>query len=261
MTENDLELNDDLPPRRLHFEWLLPLFFSPRRTLEQVRKQDHGVWLLPLLVISLLAVIAMICAGGPRQLAAETGTNLPPNFLYYTPEQQQQFLDAMANARGPFFMIVLPAMMALIGIWLSWFLLGSILHLALTMSGSRSSSTASLNLTAWASLPFGIMYIVQAIYFLNANTLIRSPGLSGFVAADTRGIEAYFGSVLALVTLYLLWQVALLLVGVRGISGLARGKAWFATLVSVVLVLLLQALPGFLLGQLGELSIIRPFMF
>jgi hypothetical protein len=261
MTDTDLDTSMDLQPRRLHFEWVLPLFLHPRRTLEQVRKQENGVWLAPLLVLSALAIIAMICAGGPRQLAAEMGTNLPPNFQWYTPEQQQQFLDAMANARGPFFMIVLPAASALIGIWLSWFLLGSILHLALTMSGSRSSSTASLNLTAWASLPFGVMYIVQAIYYLNANVTIRSPGVSGFIPADATGFLAFIGAMAALLTIYLLWQVILLLAGVVPMTGLKRSKAWFATLLTVFIVLLLQALPGFLSAQLGGLSIIRPFMF
>jgi hypothetical protein len=142
-------------------------------------------------------------------------------------------------------------------VWLGWFILGSVLHLVMTLSGSRSSNTASLNLTAWASLPFGLRYIVQGIYYIASGSLIRGPGLSGFAAPEATFLAAF----LALVDIYLVWQIALLLVGARPLSGLARGKAVLAVFISVLIVLALESLPGFLSAQMGDLSVVRPFLF
>lgn len=255
---NETDLDTYAPPRKFHFEWVFPIFFRPRRTLKEVTKQETGVWQTPLLILSILAVLAMIMAAGPRQTAAQMGTAiLPPNFQYYTPEQQQQFMDAISQAQGPMFMIVFPAVSALIGLWLSWFILGSVLHLVMTLSGSRSSNTASLNLAAWASMPFGVRYIVQSIYYLSTGNLIRATGIAGFVAPEA----TFLAALLTLVDIYLIWQVILLLLGARPLSGLSRGKAVLAVFASVLIVLGLQALPGFLSAQLGDLSVVRPFMF
>jgi len=35
------DLSNDEKPRRLHFEWVLPLFFRPARTLKTVVERDH----------------------------------------------------------------------------------------------------------------------------------------------------------------------------------------------------------------------------
>ncbi len=254
---NETENDNYIPPRKFHFEWVFPLFFHPRRTLNEVAQQKNGVWHTPLLILSVLAVLAMILAGGPRQTAAQMGSILPSNFQYYTPEQQQQFMDAISQAQGPLFMVVFPAVSALIGVWLSWFLLGSVLHLVMTLNGSRSTNTGALNLAGWASLPFAVRYIVQGIYYLATGSLIRSPGISGFAAPEA----TFLSALLALVDIYLVWQVALLLTGARPLSGLSRGKAVLSVFVSVLIVLALEALPGFLSSQLGDLSVIRPFLF
>ena len=69
---NENELDSYAPPRKLHFEWVLPLFFRPGRTLKEVTRQENGVWHTPLLILSILVVLAMIRAsvvlpvpGGP----------------------------------------------------------------------------------------------------------------------------------------------------------------------------------------------------
>ena len=59
---------------------------------------------------------------------------------------------------------------------------------------------------------------------------------------------------LGFVDIYFLWMVALLLIGAAIISGMQRGKTWVTVLVAVLILLALQALPGFIGGQLGGLS-------
>ncbi len=255
MAEADIDtLENNEHPRRLRFDWLLPLFFRPRRTLGEIAEQNHGVWLTPLLVLSLLAIVAVLVASPIRQQAAQMGSETPQDFQYWSAEQQQQYMEAQANSAGPLFTTVFPALTSLLGLWISWFLLGSILHLALTLTGSRSSSTAALNLAAWASLPLGLRFIVQTVAMLAQKQLIAGPGLSGFIAADATGLILYLRSMLSFVDIYFLWMVVLLLIGAVIISGMHRTKAWVTALVAVILLLALQALPGFIGSQLSGLS-------
>lgn len=256
---NEIEVVEEPRPRRLHFEWLLPVFFRPGRTMHAVSQQEKGVWLAPLLVLSLLALIVSLAGGQARAAAAQPSGELPPDFQYWPPEQQEQYLQSQQNRASPAVIYGLPALGALAGIWIGWFLLGSILHLALTMVGSRGSNTAALNLAAWASMPFAIRFIVQAVYMLATRQVIQAPGFSGFIAADAAGFAAFLRPLLANVDIYTLWMVILLLIGAAPLTGLGKGKTWVAVILSVLLLLALQALPGYIAGRLSGLNPTRMF--
>jgi len=247
--------------RRLHFEWVLPLFFRPAKTLKTVVERDHPVWQTPLLILSVLAILVVLVGAPIRtQLTQQVG-ELPPDFQYWPPDQQEQYYASQANKANPLFIYLFPALGALIGIWLSWFLLGSILHLALTLSGSRGNSRQAINLTAWASLPFALRSLVTVIAILVNKRLIDSPGVSGFVAADAEGFSAFIRVLLTFVDIYLIWQVILLMVGSLPLTGLTRGKAWTAVFISVLLMLVLQTVPGYVGGLLSGLDVTRGFFF
>jgi len=262
MAEAELDaLNNNEHPRRLRFDWLLPLFFRPRRTLTQIGEQNHGVWLAPLLVLTLLVIISALAAHPIRQQAAQMGSAIPPDFQYWSTDQQQAYMDAQANSSGPMFTLIFPALSALLGLWVSWFLLGSILHLALTLTGSRSSNTASLNLAAWASLPFLIGFLVQAVYLLSTGQLITAPGLAGFASADGVGLSAVARPFLGVVDLYWIWHIVLLLIGAVDSSGTSRLKTVIVVLTVVLLVWVLRALPGILAARLSSMPATQPFFF
>lgn len=255
MVENDLE-NSDLQQvsPRLRFDWLLPLLARPRRTLKEICAQEKAVWLVPLLLLSLLAVVHVLASGPARQMGAQIASSAPIDTRYYTDEQRLQIEQAVQAGQSPLMIYLLPAVGSLAGLWVGWFLLGSFLHLALTLSGSRSSNTTALNLAAWASLPTALRYLVQSIAMLVSRRLLVSPGLSGFVTAGGGGGQAFLRALLERVDLYLFWQVALLLIGSVLISGLTRKKAWPVALVAVLLWLSVRALPSFISAQLGSLS-------
>jgi hypothetical protein len=136
---------------------------------------------------------------------------------------------------------------------LTWFLTGSILHLILTLSGSRSSNTSALNVVGWASLPFGLRALLQGIVVLISKTPINAAGLSGFVGSESAG-AAFLGPLLALVDIFLIWHFILLLVAVRPLSKLPRARAWLAVVFTLVIMLALQALPGFIANKMSGLS-------
>ena len=255
------DLSNDEKPRRLHFEWVLPLFFRPARTLKTVVERDHPFWQTPLLILSVLAILVVLVGAPIRtQLSQQVG-ELPPDFQYWPPDQQEQYFASQANKANPLFIYLFPALGALIGIWLSWFLFGSILHLALTLSGSRGTSRQAINLVAWASLPFAIRSIVTLLAILINKRLIEAAGVSGFIAADAQGFASFMRVLLAFVDIYLIWQVILLMVGSLPLTGLSRGKAWTAVLISVLLMLVLQTVPGYVSSLLSGLEITRGIFF
>ncbi|MHB1337487.1 MAG: hypothetical protein ACYCYG_01555, partial [Bellilinea sp.] len=61
--------------------------------------------------------------------------------------------------------------------------------------------------------------------------------------------------------IYLIWQVILLMVGSLPLTGLSRAKAWTAVIISVLLILLLQSVPGYVARLLGGLELTRGFFF
>ncbi len=243
------------------FRWILPLFIKPKKTTAEIAAQDKNVWLTPLVIVSVLAIIAALVAAPIRRDAIQMGTNLPPDFQYYSEEQQQQFYEAQATQTSPLFLFIFPVLGGLFKLWISWFLLSVILYLALTLMGSRSASLKSYNLAAWTFLPFAIRYVVQILAMLFTRTQVENPGLSGFMSADATGFAAYFGAIIGLIDIYFIFQIVLLFLGSVPVSGIAKTKAWIATGISVFILLLLQAIPGLLSSVLGGLSVTRPFFF
>jgi hypothetical protein len=156
---------------------------------------------------------------------------------------------------------VFPGIGALLGLWMGWFVLGGILHLALTLLGSRSTTTTAFNLAAWSSVPFAIRLLVQIAAMLTAHQLISSPGVSGFIAADAAGVLMFLKGLLALIDLYLIWQVVLLVIGAASTPGLTLGKSLGGVLAAVLLVLVLSALPGFIASQLSGINADQMFIF
>lgn len=255
------EIKEKPKKKPFHFEWILPVIFRPRKTIEVITAQEKSVWLTPLLVVSVMIILATLVAGPIKSNIIQMGLNTPENFQYYSTEQQAQFMSAQANRTSPLFLYVFPIATGLAGLWVSWFLLSSLLHLSLTLAGSRSQNIRSYNLAAWSLLPIAVRHLVQIVAMLVTKTVVSSPGLSGFVTGDIKGAAAFFAAILGLIDLYFIWQIVLLLIGVRPLSSLKRSKAWMATAVSLLILMLLQAVPGFLSSALGGLSTSSSFFF
>lgn len=246
-------------PSRIHFDWLPDAFFRPRQAFDRIANSG-GVWLTPILILSLTAVIAALVAGSIRQATALSGqVNLPPDFQYYSPEQQAQFQQAMAATSSPVFLYVFPALVALSRVWIGWLLVGGLLHLVMTLLGGRGDTGVAMNLVAWAALPFAVRDVVHIIAMLVSKQLIASPGLSGFApTGDGFGI-LFLAGIMGSVDIYLIWYSVLLVLGVRLGNGINRFKAISAVFFILILVFSAQAALVAFASQLGGLTIIRPF--
>lgn len=248
--------------RRKQFEWLWTTFIRPRKAMHEIACEERSVWLIPMLILTVLTLVSALVAGPLRKQAALNAPFEPPeSFQWMTPEQQEQYMQAQQSGADPVRTHVFPAIGALASLWFNWFLLGSVLHLVLTMLGSRGTNTTIYNLTAWASLPFAVRIIVQIIAMLTNKQLLAAPGISGFVTTDGANVMAFIRIMLSMVDIYLIWQIILLWIGASSTSGLTPGKAFSGVLISVVLLLAIASIPGFLMLQFGGLSVTRPFFF
>jgi hypothetical protein len=258
------ETSAELPelPRRFHFGWVLPALFRPRQMFVKIAAQSGDVWLTPILILMVVAVLRSVAAGPLKQAAAAGGSGTPPaGVQYYTPEQQSQFQQTQSATAGPVFVYVFPAVLAALETWVGWLLVVGLLHLVLTMLGGQGASRQAMNLVAWASLPFAVRDGVRMIYLLATHQLISRAGLAGFAPTDGGDGSAYLAQLLGFVDVYLLWHVLLLVAGVRAGNKLSSVKAWSGVLITLAIVLLLEALPGFGLTKLSSLTVIQPFFF
>jgi hypothetical protein len=258
MTESSIEEIDfpEPPKRNLRLDWIPAVFLRPGRALREIVAVDSPSWLAPILLLSLLALAYTLVSAPLRiQAVLSQPPEIPADFQYWSPEVQQKYMESNTPNTGVLRMYGLPGLGALFSVWAGWFLLAAVLHLALTLSGGRGSRAADFNLAAWASLPLAVRWLVQIAAMLATNQLILHPGLSGFIN------QAYLAGIAGLVDIYLCWQFALLVVGASAGSGITRAKAFWAVLVSQLIVLALSALPGYLLSSLSSLSVDRPFFF
>ena len=258
----DIAAQPAQPLKYNRLSWLLGIFVRPRATIRQIAAQLNGVWTLPLLVLCLAALASVAASGWLKQLAAQSGqVELPPDFQYYMPEQQEKFMQAVAATSGPAFVYVLPALARLLTIFAGWLLVGNLLHLVLTMLGGRNTTTGTLNLVAWAGVPFALRDLVRTVAMLITRQLIQAPGLSGFAPLTDSRLAQYLFYLFGLVDIYLILHIFLLGLGARTIGGLSARKAWGGVVVTMLIVIGLQALISFGFAQLSTIQVIRPFMF
>ena len=259
--EDELVLTPTEPDRAWRFDLVMPVLFRPWTGLGRVVAAARPLWRTPLLLLMLAAAASAVVAGSIKAAAAASGEiTFPPGFEFYTPEQQAQFQQAATATNNTTFNYVLPALGAVLGVVVIWFLVGWLLHLLLTLLGGRGTSQAALNIAAWAALPTLLRYGVQIVAMLSTDRLISAPGLAGFAPAGEGFASALLAGVLSHIDIYLLWQILLLYIGVRLSSQLPRAKCWAAVLLTILMVLALRALPAAILAQFGGLTVIRPFL-
>jgi len=248
--------------KRLNFAWIPEMLFHPKRCFQRFASLSNPLWLTPLLILSFAVCINVFLVGRIKSQAALMGEiAYPPDFQYYTPEQQAQYTQAIQSTQGPVFTYVLPIFAALSGVWIGWLFLGGLLHLVTTLFGGRGSIGLSMNIVAWASLPLAVREFVQIIYLFITKKLISNPGLSGFSLVGDSGLPLYFSQILTLIDIYLVWQIILLILGVRISTGLNSTKSFFSVLLTFLIIILIQSGLSYLESALGNLNIARPFFF
>jgi hypothetical protein len=259
---SDVALSPIETPRRFPMDWIPGVLFTPRQTMAKIAAQSRAVWFFPLMILTLTAILNTVVAGPIKIREAQMkGPNLPPDYQYYSPEQQAQIMQAWEATQKPVFIYVFPGLIAVAKVWVVWLIIGGVLHLAVTMLGGRGSAATTLNIVAWASLPLAVRDAVRIIAMLSTGQMVASPGLSGFAPIGEARIYVFFTALLALIDIYVIWYTLLLVIGIRAATKISLGKALGAVMVTVLLSLTLGALLSYGSSLLSNLNVVRPFFF
>jgi len=246
------ELNSS--PRRFDFKQIPAFFLHPRRGVERLAAEERSVWLMPMLVLSIILLLRTIVSGVLQTRASAMGqAALPTDWQWWTPDMQNNYMQAIQATQGPVFVYIIPAVTGLAKMWLGWLIVGGLLHLASTLLGGRGSMRSVLNLAAWASLPFALRDLLRVLFMIIAQHSIASPGLSGF------GGMLFLSKVLASVDVFFIWYSILLVMGLSVTDNLPGGKAAVGVAVVLLLVLLVSGGLGTFSATLGGMMITRPF--
>ncbi len=217
--------------------------------------EARATWLTPMLVLTVTALLVVVVAGYLKTRAAMMGeVTMPPDWQWWTPEMQNNYMQAQQATQGKTFMYIIPLVGAWTSLWLGWVLVAGLLHLGSTLLGGRGTMQGALNVAAWASLPFAIRDILKVIYMLSSGHAIGSPGLSGFATS-----AGFLPQLLSRLDLFVIWYIILLIIGMAIFDGLSRGKAVVDVLVIILLIVLAQAGLGTLLSNVGGQAVQRPF--
>lgn len=247
------------PRRTWRFDLVLPLFIRPRATLERIAAANRALWQTPLLLLLAAITGRSLVNGSITAANRSTDVALPPGFEFYTPEQMAQFQQTAAGTNNVTFNYILPTIGAVLGLLAVWIIISGLLHLGLTLFGGRGTSQATVNIVAWASLPLLLRFAVQIGAMLITDRALVSPGLAGFAPAGEGLLPALASSALSQIDIYLIWQTVLLVIGAKAVSQLPTGKCVAVVLFVTALVMLLRALPGVLMAQFSDLTVIQPF--
>ncbi|PWH12234.1 MAG: hypothetical protein DDG60_14425 [Anaerolineae bacterium] len=245
--------------RQFDFKRLLTFLFQPNKHFEQMAAEEAFSWQLPMLFLSLALVLRLLISGYFQARAAAMGqVPLPPDWQWWTPEMQNNYMQAMQQTQSPVFVYVIPMVLGLVGLWLGWLILSGLLHLASTLLGGRGAMGMALNVTAWASLPFALRDLLRVVFMLVVGRTISSPGLSGFVQATDTG-TVFLAQVLSNVDVFFIWHLILLTFGFRRLDSLSTLKAASGVLMVLFFSLLAQSAFGTLASRLGGLMVTRQF--
>ena len=243
------------PARRFDFSHLFSILTRPRAAFGEIVAEARSTWLTPMLVLTVTAILVVVVGGYLKTRAAMMGeVQLPPDWQYWSPEMQNNYMQAQQATQGVTFRYIIPLVGALTAVWFGWVLFAGLLHLGSTLLGGRGSMQGALNVVAWASLPFAIRDLLRIIYMLSAGHSITSPGLSGFAASS-----GFLSQILARLDIFMIWYVILLVIGFAIADGLPRGKAVVGVIVVMLLVMFAQAGLGTLTSSLGGQAVQRPF--
>src|SRR5512134_116642 len=139
------------PARRFDFARLLPVLTRPNRTFGEMAAEARATWLTPMLLLSITALLVVLVSGYLKTRAAMMGeVTMPPDWQWWTPDMQNNYMQAQQLTQGKVFMYVIPLVGAWSGLWAGWIVLGGLLHLGSTLLGGRGSMQSALNITAWA---------------------------------------------------------------------------------------------------------------
>jgi hypothetical protein len=244
---------------------VLQLLIHPKQTTAAILQNNKAGWWIPMLITTLLLLTAAVVQHQMINKAAQA--NLP----IIDPMLSSDLAGKPLGGGGGGEVIVMEGgggdgmpmegmpvavgesplnyglnlVARLAGFWMVWLILSIILHIGLMIGGGNVSQRAIFNLTAWTSLAIAVRCVVQILYMLISGQPILGDGLSGLFAENT-----FIAFVLGGLDVYLVWQFVMIFIGLHQANNLSKRKLAGLIAVNGLLVLLLAAVPPFVINRI-----------
>ena len=62
MSDIDLTYEEEEKPKKFQTKWFFPMFFQPNKALKEIAEKNYAVWLMPLCLLMLSALILVLVA-------------------------------------------------------------------------------------------------------------------------------------------------------------------------------------------------------
>ncbi len=244
------------------FRLLWGIIARPRATFRYLNESGRRSWWLPALIAVIFVILPIIVASPiqarlVREAVAEAQAIMSETL---SPEQRQQMELAQQSAASPLVITVFPSITGILGLVVGWLVWSGALYLVGMAAGGHTSFGALFRMVIWAWVPHALRGLLQTLYILFTGQLIAHPGLSGLVA-DNRSVseivktppttgQLLASAFLARIDLFLLWNLALLVIGTMVVTRLSGRKATALVLGLWLLITLIALAPTLFSGLL-----------
>lgn len=206
------------------------IFAHPAHALTYLRDHPQRSWLAPLILAILLIVAqGLVTAPIAAQMAAD---RLEEQLAQMPADQRAQFEGRLAQGPNLTLLAGTALVTGLIGLIVRWLFRAGVIHLFSLGLGGRNRFNQVFSMVAWTWMPFLIRSLLQTLNIAFSGTLPTHRGLSAYLAAI--GSPLPTGTQYVLLSqvdmdLFVLWNLALLGLGVLIVTGLPRIKALLVT--------------------------------
>ncbi len=263
------------PKSKNAFQNLLGIIIKPRATLAYLSTAKKSGWWLPVLLTIIVAIV-VVMVNGKAQSAYAYQIQLQSLQNTDTPLAKDMGMDVGMEMPPPESTAIPPITLALqaggkiFGALFGWLLWAGTLYLATTLLGQNGAGFGAMfKLIVWAAVPYIVRGALQAIFIAATGAPIYNPGLSGFAVDNTPqpaifdpyGYGGYampdqgkqvLAALLSGIDLFLIWNLALLTLGLRAFTKLTFKKALLAVLLIWAVLAGLGALPAMFSGVLRQ---------
>lgn len=225
----------------------------PAAALTTIRESGGRTWIWMAAVMLALSILpslvsAPIVARQSAELIRENLEKQQEMGQEITPEMQAQ---AAQFSTSPIFTMIFPSLLRIIGMLLTWLVWSGALHLLCTMLGGSDSFRQMWRAVVWTWVPFALRSLLQTGFVLFSGELLNQPGLSSLVPSSTAGDpfavpgtgELVLRSLLGQIDLFVVWNLALLVLAVSITARISRRKGALITLTLWVVLTLISLVP------------------
>jgi len=248
------------------FSLLAGVFVRPGATFAHLREHPSRSWWLPAVLIVVCTLLPLLVTNAVANRSAGPTMNggMTPESPAMIGKGGGIVVEGSLPAEeptGPSAMDVLKTVGTIVSQPLTWLLWGGALYLASVFLGRSSGFKPMLQLAVWAWLPYAVRGLVQTVYIWITGQAILNKGFAGYVIDSstsqiiTPGPEKLaLASILGRVDGFMVWNLALLVIGLMAFTKLPRRKAIIAVGVIWLVFALLSVVPAILGGMFSSLT-------